>query len=78
MPLFGDMQLAPISFLKMSPCFDPSKWLAGSEVNEASLKENQYNIIKLQETFMGEYSAFIADASLMQSKVKDVFSGGFP
>lgn len=67
-PLFGDMQIALLSFLKMSPNFDPAKWQTGTEAADQIVKETQYNIVRLEEDFRAEYIAFITDASLMQAK----------
>lgn len=69
MPLYGDMVVRPIQFLKESPHFDKSKWTASLEALEEQNGASMYNILTKLDTFRDERDMFICTLALCTSKV---------
>ena len=69
-PLFGDMHLSLMSYIKMSPNFDATKWTAGSEMSDAKANGEQYNILTMLDGFKADRDQFINDLTLMQARVR--------
>ncbi|VDK48795.1 unnamed protein product [Anisakis simplex] len=64
-PLFGDMQIQPFSFVKRSPFFDPSKWPASNTEGEKC----HVNIAEKVRTIREHHTEYVAYLSRVNNEV---------
>lgn len=58
-PLFGDMHVTLVDYLKKCPAFDEKTWFSSSALDDAKVDKDQYNIEKQLEGFKGERDQLI-------------------
>ena len=69
MPLYGDMQINVMSWVKLSPNWDASKWSLGTDAGDKTVQASQHNIVARLESFRLEYNSLIADLTVLRTKV---------
>lgn len=75
-PLFGDMQIALMSYIQKSPSWDQNQnhWVSGTEKDEVRVAGAEYNILNKIEAFKAERDHLLCALRLSQSS--DVGDGG--
>ena len=74
MPLFGDMQIELVSYVKMCPNFknDSDKWTcAGGNAEEKIM--SQYNLLSKMDTIRDEHLHFISELARYNNEVMASF-----
>ena len=71
MPLFGDVQIALVSYLKMCPHFDgmKEKWAVAAEGAEDKVVV-QYNLLGKMDSIREEHVKFISELARYNNEVR--------
>lgn len=60
-PLFGDMQISLVNYVKQCPHFESSKWTCAAENAEAKAGVNQYNLVNRMSQIHEEHLKIISE-----------------
>eukprot|EP01136_Pigoraptor_vietnamica_P024486 Opistho-1_new@77605 len=63
-PLYGDMQLTLLSYIKRCPHFEESRWMAAAEQASEERSERQDNIVTAAMSQKPEHFKYIADLTI--------------
>lgn len=69
-PLFGDMQISLISYVKNCPHFDPTKWSCAAENVEEKLGLTNYNLIGKIDYIQEEHLKFMCELARTNNEVR--------
>ncbi|XP_065670394.1 cytoplasmic FMR1-interacting protein 1 homolog isoform X3 [Hydra vulgaris] len=67
-PLYGDMQISLISYVKNCPHFDGSKWSCASENAEEKIGMMQYNLTGKIDSIRDEHVKFMSELSKINNE----------
>ena len=70
MPLYGDMSVNLIRWVKLSPNFDATKWSITTEPEDKLVLASMPNIVARLEVYRAEYSALISDLNILRAKAR--------
>lgn len=68
-PLFGDMQISLISYVKKCPHYDPSRWSCAAENAEEKIGLTQYNLTGKIDQLQDEHLKFMCELSRAKNEV---------
>ena len=71
MPLYGDMSVHLIRWVKLSPNFDATRWSVTTEPEDKVVLASMPNIVARLGVFADEYNALIADLNVLRAKVSN-------
>ena len=69
MPLFGDMQISLVNYVKQCPHFEGSKWTCAAENAEAKAGVNQYNLVNRMSQIHEEHLKIISELARYSNDV---------
>ena len=69
MPLFGDMQISLVNYVKQCPHFESSKWTCAAENAEAKAGVNQYNLVNRMSQIHEEHLKIISELARYSNDV---------
>ena len=73
MPLFGDMQISLVAYVKNCPHFEPAKWSCASENAEEKVGTTQYNLVGRMEQIQEEHIKIISELARCSNEVIQSF-----
>ena len=72
-PLFGDMQISLISYVKKCPHFEAARWSCASENAEEKIGMTQYNLTGKIDLIQDEHVKFMCELSRANNEVRVQF-----
>ena len=70
MPLYGDMQISLISYVKSCPHFESARWSCAAENAEEKIGMIQYNLTGKIEVIQEEHLKFMCEISRTYNEVR--------
>ena len=68
-PLFGDMQIALVSYIKQTKNYDPSKWSCVTDQAEEKAFVQYYNLQARIDTIRAEHLKYISELARYNNEV---------